>query len=145
VHLRAHTQEKTYKCHICTQAFCDASTLKKHLRVHSGEKPYACSICDKRFTQSGNLKRHVIVHQKYNDQSETSFENKINYYEPTTLPIKHDFQFDHTIKSEYNFASTQSISNNETVNEHPQYIGTCLSQVSQYHPNTSSYAYETSY
>ena len=36
VHLRAHTQEKTYKCNQCDSAFCDSSTLKKHMRIHTG-------------------------------------------------------------------------------------------------------------
>ncbi len=36
VHLRAHTQEKTYKCGQCDSGFCDSSTLKKHLRIHTG-------------------------------------------------------------------------------------------------------------
>jgi hypothetical protein len=85
------------------------------------------------------------VHQKYNDQSETSLETKINYYEPTSQPIKHEFQFDQTLKNEYNFANIQLIGNNGIENEHPQYVGTCFSHVSQYPPNTSSYAYETSY
>ena len=65
VHLRAHTQEKTYKCNMCDNAFCDSSTLKKHLRTHTGEKPYECKLCSKKFTQSGNLKRHLLVHEKY--------------------------------------------------------------------------------
>ena len=87
VHVRAHTQEKTYKCTECNLAFCDSSTLKKHIRTHTGtclfkcyynyyiiiilkyffkgEKPYECHLCNKSFAQSGNLKRHLVVHEKY--------------------------------------------------------------------------------
>ena len=64
IHLKSHTQEKTYKCSMCVQAFVDSSTLKKHLRTHTGEKPYGCHICGKRFAQSGNLKRHMNMHDK---------------------------------------------------------------------------------
>jgi uncharacterized Zn-finger protein len=65
VHLKAHTQEKTYKCTYCDNSFCDSSTLKKHLRTHTGERPFVCHICSKSFSQSGNLKRHLTVHEKY--------------------------------------------------------------------------------
>jgi hypothetical protein len=65
VHLRVHTDEKTYKCKYCNAGFCDSSTLKKHIRTHTNEKPYKCHLCTKSFTQSGNLKRHILVHEKY--------------------------------------------------------------------------------
>ena len=146
VHMRAHTQEKIYKCHTCTQAFCDASTLKKHSRVHSGDRPFACSICPKKFTQSGNLKRHMILHQKNNVPSETDCSSFENYcgsqikYEPTTPPTKQNFQFEHTIKNEYNFVNTQLIAE-----ENPKLMPSYLYQVSQYQPNTFSYAYQASF
>jgi uncharacterized Zn-finger protein len=154
VHLRAHTQEKIYKCHTCTHAFCDASTLKKHLRVHSGDRPFSCSICAKGFTQSGNLKRHMLLHQKNNVPSETyssSLENKIysyesqTKYEPTTQPVKHDFQFEHTIKNEYNFVNTQLSAGDHLKRENLHYMPSYLSQASQYHPNTSSYICQASF
>ena len=63
-HLKAHTQEKNFKCKFCDMAFCDSSTLKKHVRTHTGEKPYVCHLCPKSFTQSGNLKRHMATHKK---------------------------------------------------------------------------------
>lgn len=85
-HLKAHTQEKNYKCDYCDQAFCDSSTLKKHKRTHTGkrqnkndenrnsmhhdllgnkgEKPFVCRVCNKSFAQSGNLRRHAAVHSK---------------------------------------------------------------------------------
>lgn len=63
-HLKAHTQEKNFKCKFCDMGFCDSSTLKKHVRTHTGEKPYVCHLCPKSFTQSGNLKRHMATHKK---------------------------------------------------------------------------------
>ncbi len=143
VHMRAHTQEKIYKCHSCTQAFCDASTLKKHSRVHSGDRPFVCSICAKKFTQSGNLKRHMILHQKNNVPSEAYCSSLENYcgsqikYEPTP-PTKQNFQFEHSITNEYNFANTQLIAD-----ENPKFVASY--QVSQYQPNISSYPYQASF
>lgn len=64
VHVKAHTQEKTFQCSHCNGTFGDSSTLKKHLRTHTGEKPFTCTICDKTFSQSGNLRRHLTVHEK---------------------------------------------------------------------------------
>lgn len=148
VHLRAHTQEKTYKCTSCTQAFCDASTLKKHLRVHSGEKPYACTICPKRFTQSGNLKRHIVVHEKYNSQNDanTSVENHVNYqmHHNSNQFIKQEFNFE--VKAEYNFLKNQSsAANGLTEIEHVPYLGeSFLTENNQYQLN-SSLDYKTTY
>ena len=124
VHVKGHTQERTFKCKYCHQSFFDSSTLKKHLRTHTGEKPYECKLCPKKFTQSGNLKRHLLVHEKYDpiqgninnekvDLSQASLKsqnqsNKENVYEfskqQPNIPIFSQFQE----LPQINFYSNQS-------------------------------------
>ena len=39
------------QCEVCGKACSQTQDLKKHMRIHSGEKPYQCHICAKTFTQ----------------------------------------------------------------------------------------------
>ena len=63
-HLRIHTGQKPFQCHICLRCFSRSDHLTTHIRTHTGEKPFACEICGRRFARSDERKRHRKVHDK---------------------------------------------------------------------------------
>lgn len=63
-HLRIHTGQKPFQCHICLRCFSRSDHLTTHIRTHTGEKPFACETCGRRFTRSDERKRHKKVHDK---------------------------------------------------------------------------------
>lgn len=40
IHLRIHTGEKTYVCHVCDRAFSKKCKLTTHMPIHTGDKPH---------------------------------------------------------------------------------------------------------
>lgn len=63
-HLRIHTGQKPFQCHICLRCFSRSDHLTTHIRTHTGEKPFACETCGRRFARSDERKRHKKVHDK---------------------------------------------------------------------------------
>ena len=55
-----HEEEKSYKCHFCSDCFAINGNLKAHIEsVHEKRKPFKCDICEFHFTTKSTLKRHV--------------------------------------------------------------------------------------
>ncbi|KAL1468779.1 hypothetical protein MTO96_025178 [Rhipicephalus appendiculatus] len=46
------------ECGYCGKLFWQKSDIDKHLRVHTGEKPYSCHLCPMTCAQKEGLKRH---------------------------------------------------------------------------------------
>jgi hypothetical protein len=62
----ASDQSKPFKCteEGCSKSFANEANMKRHMRTHTKEQPYNCHVCNKSFSQSGNLKTHLkLVHK----------------------------------------------------------------------------------
>lgn len=51
------------KCDHCNKSFKKPSDLVRHIRIHTGEKPFACHICTRSFTVKSTLDSHMKTHE----------------------------------------------------------------------------------
>lgn len=63
-HVKTHTGQKLFSCHVCSNAFSTKGSLKVHMRLHTGAKPFKCPHCELRFRTSGRRKTHMQFHYK---------------------------------------------------------------------------------
>ena len=52
--------KQTYMCNTCGKGQASQWALDVHVRTHTGEKPYRCHVCDYGSAQKGHLKRHML-------------------------------------------------------------------------------------
>ncbi|WAR12221.1 ZN236-like protein [Mya arenaria] len=48
------------KCSHCNKTFQKPSQLLRHVRIHTGDRPFKCHVCLKAFNQRGALQLHII-------------------------------------------------------------------------------------
>ena len=59
IHMKIHTQEKSFKCDLCDKSFTQKRSLKEHSLIHDTERRFQCEICNKKFVQKNHLKYHL--------------------------------------------------------------------------------------
>ncbi|XP_008330281.1 zinc finger and BTB domain-containing protein 8B [Cynoglossus semilaevis] len=57
---------KLHKCPFCPYTAKQKGIMKRHIRCHTGERPFPCHLCGKRFTRQEHLRSHALsVHRHY--------------------------------------------------------------------------------
>lgn len=62
-HLReTHAGIKNIPCDLCGRMFSTRRNVEDHRRIHTGERPYVCNVCGKTFKQKASLFAHNRTH-----------------------------------------------------------------------------------
>lgn len=64
-HMKAHDEDKPFRCPHCTMSFNVVDNLRLHVATHvpaDGEP--TCPECGKKFSRIASLKAHIMLHEK---------------------------------------------------------------------------------
>lgn len=58
-----HHQDPEFKCNYegCQKAFITKLLLQNHLKIHTGQRDFMCHLCEKSFYSANHLRRHIAV------------------------------------------------------------------------------------
>lgn len=75
--INARRRDNRYVCPFCQVGRPTPAELKRHIRSHTGEKPFKCHLCNIACSQKGNLKAHLLnVHKGEGGINMEEFEQK---------------------------------------------------------------------
>nr|XP_022339060.1 zinc finger protein 236-like [Crassostrea virginica] len=64
-HMKAHDEDKPFRCPHCSMSFNVEDNLKLHVATHvSADGDPTCPECGKKFSRIASLKAHIMLHEK---------------------------------------------------------------------------------
>lgn len=81
-HMYLHSNERPFKCNLCSKSYCYKHSLKRHnLRLHEKILRYFCETCEKGFYDRYELKNHLLIEKKKNKDKKELIDSKLKMYD----------------------------------------------------------------
>lgn len=61
-HMNVHSDDRPFKCDVCSKTFRSRTAFKMHQDQHKGIKRFTCKFCDRRFQCHANKLKHERRH-----------------------------------------------------------------------------------